>query len=423
MQLILNILDRFVPSSFLDVTSLSAVLPRPYKINLSREIPKTESSCALLSFIRASFDILLTDADSFEKLHELNTALVTNWKFSHVTTFDENFNRTWSFDTVENLLSACLDSKLKKYACDTENSVNHQRSTLLLNTISLLRFVELWSFLKHNYYQHLEQYQYYRFQLGNVDSNVINEIKMIFPLLERRCIDLQIYIRESAIRIAYILNLQLFILNSGRVKRQTGQPLQSIAHPYTHEFKCFLPFQNLNSKQTSQFMIDDMWLGSYEGYCEPSSENVRTLISMNASYIDRKFELTNSSIANVYQHYKRVSKKIYAKYSKNTNNFQCALFLNNFITNDLFLKILKKEKVDMNIFINNILPKGVDFARKNKCGGATIFCWMMDSDMITEQNEKEKCLYNRFLVSFFMFYSLFLNKAIRTKVNPTKLKA
>lgn len=337
--------------------------------------------------------------------------MVTSWKFSHVTTFDENFN-ILSFDTVENLLSACLDSKLRKYVCNTENSNNHQRVNLLLNTISLLRFVELWSFLKQNYYQHLEQYQYYRFQLGNVDANVINEIKMIFPLLERRCIDLQIYIRESAIRIAYILNLQLFILNAGRrVKQETGQHQHSTTHQPAHELKFFLPFQNITSKQTGHLMmIDAMWLGAYNSYCETSRADVKSVLALNAFNIDRKLTLTRSSMDNVQHNYKRVSKKICTKYPKNIKSFQSALFLNNFLTNDLFLRILKKEKVDVNVFVNSILPKGVDFVRKNKCGGTTIYCLMMDSDMITEQNEKERCFYNRFLVSSLCFPTTFCYK-------------
>lgn len=329
--------------------------------------------------------------------------LVTRWKFSHITNFQENLSN-WSFDSVETLMLACLDSKLRKYVCNSDNLENPQRSTLLLNTISLLRFVELWSFLKQNYYQHLEQYwYYYRFQLKNVDTNVISELKMIFPLLERRCIDLQIYIRESAIRIAYILNLQLFILNGERSVKQEPKcniP-QSLPNPPSQEHKFFLPFQNIGSKQTGHLMmIDTLWLGAYNSYSsETKIENVKRVLALNALSIDQKFSLTQSSMENVRHNYKRVSKKICTKYPKNIKCFQSALFLNHFLTNDLFLRILRKEKVDVNIFVNSILPKGVDFIRKNKCGGNTIYCLMMDSDMITEQNEKERCFYNRFLVS------------------------
>ncbi|KAL5283096.1 ATXN7 family protein [Megaselia abdita] len=406
------LMDKFVPSSFLDVHSLSAVLPRPYKNNISREIGKSEDSCALSLFIKTSFDILLKDNDSLDTLQELSMDLVTNWKFSHITSFQANYN--WSFDTVENLLSACLDSKLWKYVSNTEDVKNLQRSTLILNTISLLRFAELWSFLKQNYYQHLEQYQYYRFQLGNVDANVINEIKMIFPLLERRCIDLQIYIRESAIRIAYILNLQLFILTSEqKVKPEARQNNQLLTQPFPNELKFFLPFQNIMSKQTGHsMMVDNMWLNAYNSFCETKSEDARTLLARNAYNVDKKMLLTQSSMAMVQQNYKRVSKKISTKYPKNIKCFQSALFLHNFLTNDLFLKMLRKEKVDVNIFVNSILPKGVDFVRKNKCGGTTIYCLMMDSDMISEQNEKERCFYNRFLVSSYSYKKYITNNFI-----------
>lgn len=350
--------------------------------------------------------MLLVDNDSFDKLQGLCMDLVKNWKFSKITTFDEIFDK-WSFDALENLISACLDAKLWRYVCNTESAKNQQRSTLILNTISLLRFAELWNFLKQNYYQHLEQYQYYRFQLGNEDPNLINEITQIFPLLERRCVDLQIYMRETALRIAYILNLQLFILSEEKginIKQEPGKIPSSLNMPVPPEHKFFIPFQNTSSKQTGQtMMVDDMWLGAYNSCSYGTSETVKSTLALNAFNLENKFSLSEKSTQKVMDNYKRVTEKITTKNPKNSKCFQSAFFLNKFLANDLFLRILKKEKIDVNIFINSTLPKGVDFVKKSKCGGTTIYCHMMDSDMVIEQTEKEKCFYNKFLVSFFFY--------------------
>lgn len=355
------------------------------------------NSCLLTSFLEMSLNNILNGSNSLESLKKLNLELVNTWKFSHVTSFNVNFEN-WSYERVENLLQSCLDFKLWRYACETEKFHSYQRSTLLLNTISLLRFTELWSFLKQNYYQHLEQYQYYRYQLGNVDANIINDITKILPLLQRRCVDLQIYIRETAIRIAYILNLQLYVLSMNKELKQESKLDLEKNHSFSNEYKSFVPFQNLaNNKNDCITMIDTLWLDTFNKFYKPEN-SVQSFITLNAVNMAKKYSLDSKSSVKVLTKYKRVTNKIITTNTNVMNFYRISLILNDLFSNDLFLKVLKKEKIDLNSFANRVLPKGIDFLRKGKCGCNTIFCVMMDNDLIVDQNEKDKLTINRFLV-------------------------